>query len=130
MSELVSKTNWYVFIDTGGVIWVYVVGLFLGASINTTIKLFVRTVRGMIYFTSCIFEVLIERKVSETCYFGGFNWYIVLSMAAIADFLSRSVSKMWVGASTSSIIWSGTLIKLNLYPSSSCSQQKIMGIVP
>ena len=35
MSELVAKINGYVLIDTGGVILVYEVGLFLGGILNS-----------------------------------------------------------------------------------------------
>ena len=66
----------------------------LGGDMNTTINLFVRTVRGMIYLKSCIFEVLIARKFSETYSLGSCNWYLVLSMAAVDGFYLGVVPKV------------------------------------
>ena len=57
ISELVANVVGYVLIGTGGMIRVFVVGLFLVGTVNATIIFFVRIGKGLMSFISYIFEV-------------------------------------------------------------------------
>ena len=128
--ELVANIIGYVLIDTGGVIWVSVAVFFIGGTVNTIINSFARTGIGLLYYISWIFEFLLARKVAAAYAFGGCNWYIYMSIAAIDKCLAISGTKWRVRASTLSIIRSGMKIIIKLHPSSSCDQKQTVGIVP
>ena len=130
MYELVTNSNGYVLIDTGGVIWDYAVGLLLVGTVNSEIILFVRIVRRMLSCIYWIFEVLLARKVATTYDLGCCNWYISISIADIDKYLASSGPKWWVRASTPAITRSGIWITVNVYPSIYCAQRHIMGTVP
>ena len=63
--------------------------------------------RGLLSCTSCIFEVLLERKVAAKYALGSCNWYFSLIIMPIDIFLDRSGQKLRVRASTLAIIRSG-----------------------
>ena len=64
----------------------FAVGLSLVGTINASIKLFLRTGRGMLYCISWDFEILLVIKVDAKCYLGRHNEYLSMSIAIIAVF--------------------------------------------
>ena len=118
------------FIDAVVVIWMSSAGLFLGVTLNTSINLFVRTVRRIMSCIYIIFEALLEVKVAVTYALGCCNWYPYMRISAIAKYLSSSGTKLTVRTSTSSIIHYSLWITVKWYSSSPFAQKQIIIIVP